>query len=170
MWGEKPKLFLSECYQFAVASPHALKFPKFSFCPTEELTYLLCLFFSLPPQQTSVAIFKGRKYLVNSSWLITPRNYFKALQFSRAHCVPAESSPLGSQIILKSLTGKVVLNNLLFCTSCSNHLYLKKKIFHWTLAPAPITFKTTYGTCLRAWMLFLVIYLCWKDQKISNVD
>lgn len=127
MWGEKPKLFLSECYQFAVASPHALKFPKFSFCPTEELTYLLCLFFSLPPQQTSVAIFKGRKYLVNSSWLITPRNYFKALQFSRAHCVPAESSPLGSQIILKSLTGKVVLNNLLFCTSCSNHLYLKKK-------------------------------------------
>lgn len=115
---------LNKCYRFAAAFLCALKFPKFIFCPHEELKHLLCLFFSLPPQQITVVIFKCRKYFVNYSWVNTPHNYFKALQFFHAHCVPTESSHLGNQIILKYLMGKVILNKLLFPTSCSNDLYL----------------------------------------------
>lgn len=61
---------------------------------------------------------------MNCSWLSTPQNYFKALQFSPSHCVPAEHSHLGNQIILKYFVGKVILNTLSFCTSCSSDLCL----------------------------------------------
>lgn len=99
------------------------KFPKFIFWPHDEPTHLLHLFFSLLPQQMAVVIFKGREYFVNYSWVNTLQNYFKALQFFHAQCASTESSHLGSQIILKNLLRKMILNTLLFLTSCSHDSY-----------------------------------------------
>lgn len=78
---EKAQLFLPKSL-FLIHCSISLhpKFPKFIFWPHDEPD-LICLFFSLPPQQMAVVIFKYRRYFVNYSWGNTLQNCFKALQF-----------------------------------------------------------------------------------------
>lgn len=139
-WKRHNYFFLNRCCWFTVAFLCALNFPNSSFKrPHDEPTHLLCLLFSLPPQQMAVVIFKCRKYFVNYSWVNTLQNCFKALQFFHAHYVPTESSHLDNQIILKNLMRKVILNTHLFLTSCSNDSCVQKNSFtkHLYQHPAP---------------------------------
>lgn len=128
------------------------------------------VFFSLPPQQVAVVIFKCRKYFVNCSWVNTRQNYFKALQFFHAHCAPTESSHLGNQIILKNLMSKITLNALSLLTSCSNDSYsCVQKMLSLNTCTNTHQPKNQRGSCWRVWSFLLGIYSCWGRKQESGI-